>query len=341
MCSMRPPGMVSALFLRALFDIGVRAGVDVEKIRESLKITKSAVEDVNGWISVDVMTRAWIDVPRASDDPDFGLHAAESMPTGLYGVLEYATISSPTLQVALERVARYYRIVGAMSEVSFVRDGEHSKIVFRSVVAAPEELRHYSEHFLALIPARTRLITAAQVTPITVAFPHATPKRTEEHQRLFRAPVYFSQPRSELTYRTADLAVPLSTFNPDFLRLFEREEAQLASMDNGSVAQRLRNVLPGTLRQGDASVRALSRKLGLSTRTLQRKLQDEGVSFTDLVDQVRAEEARRYVSESKMSLGEIAFVLGFSQPSAFFRAFKRWTGATPTEFRAQTDRGTP
>lgn len=335
---MRPPGMVSALFMRALFDIGVRAGVDVEKIRESLKLTKAAIEDVNGWVSVDVMTRAWIDVPRASSDPEFGLHAAESMPTGLYGVLEYATISSPTLRVALERVARYYRIVGAMSEVSFLDEGETSKIVFRSVVAAPEDLRHYSEHFLALIAARTRLITAAQVSPTLVSFPHAAPKKTDEHARIFKAPVYFSQPRAELTYRTADLTVPLSTFNPDFLRLFEREEAHLAALDNGSVAQRIRNVLPGTLRQGEASVGTLSRKLGLSTRTLQRKLQEEGISFTDLVDQVREEEARRYVAESKMSLGEIAFVLGFSQPSAFFRAFKRWTGTTPSDFRSQGDR---
>jgi AraC-like DNA-binding protein len=107
-------------------------------------------------------------------------------------------------------------------------------------------------------------------------------------------------------------------------------------LDTDTMAQRVRNVLPGTLRQGEASIKVVAKRLNTSSRTLQRKLQEEGVSYTDMIDQVRQELARRYIHENQMSLGEIAFVLGFSQPSAFYRAFKRWMGLTPTEFREST-----
>lgn len=331
---MRPPGTVTVFFLRTLVNIANASGITTEAICGALRIPQDVLADPDGWVSVDLLTRAWICVPQLSQDRDFGLHAGERLPFGHFGALEYAAVSSPNLATAFERAARYYRVMGAMVDFTFMREGDFDRVVLRPLVAKADDLRHYFENFFAIAAMRAPLLLGGPVRPERVCFAHAAPADVSEHRRIFDCPVTFAHPRYEMVYRAADLQRPLVTANPEFLRSFEAEDKRLGALDADSVAQRVRNVLPSTLRQGDASVKGVARKLAFSTRSLQRRLMDEGVSFTDLVDEVRREEARRYVAEGRLSLGEIAFVLGFSQPSAFFRAFKRWTGATPGEFRS-------
>src|SRR5215467_13856385 len=98
---MRPTGGVAMVFLRALLDSAARSGVDMTRARAEIGISKTDLDDLNGWISLERMTAAWKLVPELTGDPDFGIHAAETTPTGVYGVLEYATITSPSAAIAL------------------------------------------------------------------------------------------------------------------------------------------------------------------------------------------------------------------------------------------------
>jgi hypothetical protein len=207
---MRPPASVAAVLLRALLDLARRGGIAPERVLQAIGVSVTDVDDAAGWIRVEALTKAWVLVPALCGDPDFGLHAAESAPTGMYGMLELVVMSSPTVYDALERIARMYHLVGAMSEVKLVNDGASVRIVHRTTVAVePNRLRHYSEHFLAMIVARGRAMAAQEVTPTTVSFAHEAPVSIAEHARIFRAPIFFSQPHNELVVDRALLDVPL------------------------------------------------------------------------------------------------------------------------------------
>jgi hypothetical protein len=207
---MRPPGSVAVVLLRALLDLARRSGVPPERVLPTIGATPADLEDAAGWVRVETLTRGWVLVPALCGDPDFGLHAAESAPTGLYGMLEMVVSSSPTVYEALERIARMYQLVGGMSEVKLVNDGSSVRVTLRSIVAVePNRLRHYSEHFLAMIVSRGRALAAQDVAPRAVSFAHDAPVSIEEHRRIFRAPIFFSQPHNELVVDRASLQVPL------------------------------------------------------------------------------------------------------------------------------------
>jgi hypothetical protein len=181
-----------------------------ERVLQAIGVSPADLDDAAGWIPVEAMTRAWTLVPALCGDPDFGLHAAESAPTGVYGMLEFVVMSSPTVYEALDSIARMYHLVGGMSEVSLVADGESVRVIHRTTVAVEaNRLRHYSEHFLAMIVSRGRALAASEVVPRAVCFAHDAPVSIEEHKRIFRAPIFFSQPQNELVVDKAALAVPL------------------------------------------------------------------------------------------------------------------------------------
>jgi hypothetical protein len=181
-----------------------------ERILSAIGLTPSQLEDAAGWIPVEAMTRAWTLIPALCGDPDFGLHAAEGAPTGVYGFFESTVTSSPTVFDALQNIARVYHLVGGMSEVTLAHDGESVRMVHRTTVdVEPNRLRHYSEHFLAMIVSRGRALAAQDVTPRAVCFAHDAPVAIEEHRRIFGAPIFFSQPYNELVVDRASLSVPL------------------------------------------------------------------------------------------------------------------------------------
>jgi hypothetical protein len=181
-----------------------------ERILQTIGVSPADLDDAAGWIPVETMTRAWTLVPALCGDPDFGLHAAESAPTGVYGMLEFVVMSSPTVYAALENIVRMYHLVGGMSDVSLVSDGASAKVILRTTVAVEaNRLRHYSEHFLAMIVSRGRALASAEVSPQAVCFAHDAPVSIEEHARIFRAPIFFGQPHNELVVPKAALDVPL------------------------------------------------------------------------------------------------------------------------------------
>jgi AraC-like DNA-binding protein len=316
--------------------------VDAERVRRDLDVSEDVLRDPSASVSLEVMTRAWAMVPELAGDPDFGLVAAETMPPGSYGALEYAVLSSATATEALERAVRFQKVTYAMSDLTFAVEGPTATIRSRSFgLASDDDLRHYIEHGFAFVATRVRNLLTPGPQPLRVAFPHRVPADTRVHRRVFGPNVQFAQPRAELVFASADLARDLASHDSAFLEAFADEEQKLSMVAMHaatSTKERVRHLLLARMRQGDASVASIARILRLSTRTLQRNLRDENAPFSELVDEVRAAEARRYVLEGKLSFGEMAFRLGFSQQSAFFRAFKRWTGATPSELRARASR---
>lgn len=327
--------MVSATFLRALLDRAGSAGVDVDAVLRDAGIAHATVVDLNGWVPVDAMARAWILVSERVKDPDFGLHAAETLPIGVYGVLEFATISSPNILGTLERVARYYRLMGAMSELGLEVGRDRARVTVRPVIAVdPARLRHYHEYTLAFLATRGRMLGGDAVAPSEVRFMHAAPPSTATHARIFRAPVRFAQAVNELVVPRRVLDMPLRTADAAASAALARAGETMLGSDAGDFLESAHAATRAALDGGDVSLEAVARRLRIGARTLQRRLHEHRTSYARLLDEVRSETARRWVEQRSMSFGEIAFGLGFSEPSAFHRAFKRWTGVTPRDYQA-------
>jgi AraC-like DNA-binding protein len=287
------------------------------------------------------MAVAWHLASEQSGDPDFGLHAAENTPPGTYGALEYATMSSTSLVDALRRAVRYYSALGSLGESTMVQRGGLVRIGLRPrCEMAPDAARHFVEHFFALLVTRGRLLTGGRLKLLRATFAHPAPANTSEHVRIFAAPLEFCARANELVAESHGLSVPLRSSNPELLEPLERAAATMLERREQDLVARTRDVVPEVLRAGERGLSGVARRLGVSARTLQRRLGERGTSYADIVDDVRRELAHREVALGTRSFGEIAFLLGFSQASAFDRAFRRWTGCTPSAYRsASTNRG--
>lgn len=197
---------------------------------------------------------------------------------------------------------------------------------------APSPPSH--ELCFALLAARTRDLTS---TNVSIAFAEFTHRVTDEtaYARWFGAPVRFGAPFTQLVFERIALSTPLRTADPGLLAVLTRHADDLCSRISSDppLTAQVRRVLGSSLRSNDAQIDHVARKLGLTPRSLQRRLKDEGSSFQEMREDVRRELAERYLQDD-LAISEISFLLGFSEPSAFFRAFKRWNGLTPAESRA-------
>lgn len=334
MDAQRARGTVAVMLLRSLLDSGRRAGVDPSRVLREIGVSQETHDDVNGVVPIEAMARAWTLVPELSRDPDFGLHAGETTPTGSYGVLEFAAISSATALEAIQRYERYHRMMAGMTEIVVREEGASVHLALRPKIAIElGGLRHYVEHVFALLVTRARMLTNDGLGPIEARFAHATPPNTSEHARIFRGKLAFGRATNEMIADRQTLEVPLCTANPLLSKLLEETSGRVLPQPDEDIVGAVKRVLAVALREGDARLSIVARKLRTSERSLQRELGKKRASYADLLDEARREAARAYVADPAMNLGEIAFVLGFSQPSAFHRAFKRWTGTTPKEYR--------
>lgn len=277
----------------------------------------------------------WELAGRLSGDPDLGLHVAEALEPGAFGAIEYAVRTSQTLGAGLERLFRYHRVLHDAAEVGLTIDGERAVLSHRLPLpgGAP---RPVSEFVLAGWLLSTRRATGVDWKPLQVRFPHAEPGDTAEHRRIFRAPLRFEHGRSELVLPRRLLDLPMLQADPALQSIVEREVCTIHRGLPGaeSATDSVRRLLGDQLCDGEPRLERLAYELHMSPRTLNRRLLAEGTSFRRVLTDVRCELAERYLQERRLAVGEIAFLLGFSEASAFHRAFRRWTGSTPAAYRS-------
>jgi len=168
-----------------------------------------------------------------------------------------------------------------------------------------------------------------------VTFPHARPDDIEPHNRLFQCPIEFDSPAAEIIFDRSLLESPVITADPNLVAILDQHvKESLAKIPGRSLSHQVRAFLSSRLPGTPPTLDETARDLGMSMRTIQRRLSEEDTSHKQLLRQIRHELALRYLKERSVAISEVAFLLGFSEPSAFYRAFRRWTGMTPVEYRA-------
>lgn len=313
------------------------AGVEPEELSRAARLDLSALQDVDNQISFKQLIEIYQQAARLTGDNAFGLHAGELDSPKLYGILGYVTINSPDMGEALNRLVRFQQLRSNAYRFSLEVKGASAQLSYFYLAndATPEERRHESEETLCSIILFGRMLTRSDWIPREVRFEHAEPENISEHERIFRAPVHFSKPATELIFDSSFLEMPLVEADLTLGSLLERQAEELLanSTRHGAFSHQVRQLIKETLPSGEARIDSIGRKLGVSSRTLQRKLREEGTSYQELLEETQRSLAEFYLRKPEIAICEVSYLLGFSQASAFHRAFRRWTGMTVKEFR--------
>lgn len=328
----RPPSTIgswSATILRALD----AQGVPGEQLARQAGIDPQSLQEPDARVSRAALTRLWQLAVEATGDPCFGLTATRYVAQTTFHALGYALLASSTLKEALERIIRYRRLIGDVIEMRLSESGDRYRLVID--VSAPPGAPYEAVDAIAAVCVRqARLLRGdPSFSPLAVRLQRPEPPHSEPFRRLFRAPVAFSQPINLLEYSREDLERRLPAGNAELARHNDEVMVRyLARLDAGRVAHRVQQALLDALPDGAPTKQRIARKLGMSPRNLQRHLGAEDTSFKDLLNEARVTLARNYIDEGRLSVTDIAFMLGFADTSTFSRAFKRWTRMSPSAY---------
>jgi len=313
------------------------AGVTPEEICRAAKLDLSVLEDIDNQIPFTQLIGLYQCAAQLTGDDAFGLHVGEQDSPKLYGILGYVTINSRTVGEALNRLVRFQWIRTEAYEFSLEIIGSNAQLtyLYKANDVSPQERRHESEESLCSVIEFGRRMTGFDWIPLEVHFEHARPENVSEHERIFRAPVFFNKPVAKLIFDKSVLELPLVEADLTLGSLLERQAGDLLATSPRHVifVNQVRQLICESLRDGEARIETIYRKLGCSKRTLQRKLREEGTSFQELLEETQHDLSKFYLQKPELGICEISYLIGFSQPSAFHRAFRRWTGLTPKEFR--------
>jgi AraC-like DNA-binding protein len=242
--------------------------------------------------------------------------------------------SSPTLGAAYERLCRYQRLIHETSRVE-LEIGDDRAVLRHQLAGGAAAPRQTAEFLLTAWVRVGRVVAGEDWTPQEVHFAHPAPADSSEHARFFRADLHFAMGENALVLPTRLLETPCARADPALVAVLDRyagERLEQAPRTN-SVADRVRSLLGDELRGGEPTAARLAARLKMSVRSLNRVLAAEGTSYLEILDALRRALAERHLAGDQVSIGEVGFLLGFSELSSFHRAFKRWTGRTPGQFR--------
>ena len=300
-----------------------RAGLDPAKL-----------QDPDARYPVAGMCSLWRLAVQVTGDPYFGLNAAGFWHPTTLNALGYAWMASDSLRDALTRMARYSRLVTTVADMTLEEFDDYFTFKIHPLIARSSVPYESVDAGLATFVKMCRVSYWSDFDPLRVLTQRPEFDDPTRYVEYFGAPVEFSAPDNVLYFSKASLEAHLPTANPRLARINDQIIAEyLAQFDKESTAMRVRAQLIDLLSAGNVSQHDVAGSLYMSLRTLQRKLSEEGTSYKDLLDETRRELANQYLRQACLSVSEVTYLLGFSEPSNFARAFKRWTGRTPSEFR--------
>lgn len=280
-----------------------------------------------------------IDAESASIDPDVPtpLRIAKVMTSDWFEPELFAALCSENMRCALERLAKYVKLIAPMV-IRVEHTASQTKVTLDFIENTQTPPNVFLAFKLVFFVQLARLATRSNIQPLQVGLPLKSGHEAdlELYKTFFGVPVSCT-PLTTLVFTHADVEKPFLTENHKMWLFFEPSLRQrLADLDrSAAIVDRVRSILIEALPAGDVSMQSISRKLAVSTRTLQRKLQDEGTSFQQTLDSLRNSLAHHYLRNTEMSSPEISFLLGFEDANSFTRAFQGWTGKTPQTVRAE------
>jgi AraC-like DNA-binding protein len=330
-------GMITSVTPRILIEECGRLGIDQKKLLNEIGLSSDSIQNVSGRIPVEKVYRLWNSATRLSGDTMFAVHAAERIPFGAYRVLDYMLAVSSTPRDALVRSSQSFSLFNSAFQLSFRLHRDLAYFELSNAGNPRDLLRPYVEYILITYLLRLRLVTRVNCTPAEVHVTYKKPALAEEYHRVFGVPVRFQQAVNRLVFPRHVMEIRHPLADPELCELLEnhvQQSLRRLSGDHRPLAE-VHDALAHNLETGDMTLPALARQLAKSSRSLQRQIHANGLTFRALLDSVRQERALVLLADQDLPLIEIASRLQFSSTSAFCHAFQRWTGRSPHQYRKQ------
>ena len=319
-----------------LIDQAVELGLDRTELLAAAGLREEQLADPETRVSAAKVRSLWIYMLEQIPDPALGLKLGADTRLRDFGLVGYVMLHRRTLRDVFECLGRYSRLVSDLARFEVVARADGAILHFgdpqaREVVI----LRQQIELGLASIVAAAAELTGRRLEPLEVMCPYPPPEDRGPYTRFLGRNLAFGTPRAGLRVAAHALDLPIVGSDPTLGRYLEdhAKEVLQANRPGGEVSDRVRVELWRQLAEGNATLETVAPELGMSTRTLQRRLDEEGTSFGDILDALRHGLASVMLREQAVSIHELTYLLGYSEPSAFYRAFRRWEKTSPVQFR--------
>ncbi len=312
-------------------------GLDAAQVLRSVGIDPEVFEDPDGRVKAAKGLRLWDEAARQLGDPLLGLHVAARVTRDSFDLLSQVASVSDTFREMGERIARYHALAAPQTLYTLREEGPWAWWLVPAPPVADDIFRQVQEFALAVGWVYTRSWGGEDCGIRRVHFAHRAGAPAEHYETFFRVPVHFEQAETGFEIPSAVLDRPLASADAALASVLDSYATQCVQKVPGpdSLMDRLQARLLSQLPEGEPRLTDVARALGLSTRTLQRRLGQEGSSFQAVLDALRRGLALRHMDDAHTPLSEVAARLGFSDTAVFRRAFKRWTGLSPSAYRQQ------
>ncbi|MGE5622426.1 MAG: AraC family transcriptional regulator ligand-binding domain-containing protein [Bacillota bacterium] len=339
--SSRFGGRVAGPYLQPLIEAAAARGVSERALEQAAGLPSGMLTPLPESLAAADYVRLLDAGAQLAHDPHFGLHVGERVKLGTYNVYGLILLSCRDFGQALQQTMRFEALAHDLGRSALSIEGDIAEYRWHS--AFPRASRHLAESVFTGIRVFGGWLAGRALPHVHVAFAHAEPDDLGEYERIFGPDVHFGAPAHAARFDAALLSWPVPNADVGLYPILQQhaerllKEKQRAEQEGGIVAQ-VRAAIVKNLEQDRARLPLIAQELNITPRTLQRKLNDAGIGYQQLLDETRRELALEYLKQKNLSIAEIAFLLGYQEQSSFNHAFKDWTGMNPGAWREQAGR---
>jgi AraC-like DNA-binding protein len=313
-------------------------GADPDAIFTKAGLNTALINNSSSRYPIEKARKAWQFAADCIKDPCFGIRAGLHWRPGDLYALGFAFLSSRTLHAGLNRIVRFNEVVDQVINFIAEEDDEHLIVSYENAREDLPDIPALEDARWSIVLTMCRAAKPEGFSPAKVELIHEPMKCRKQYESFFGCPVTYSQQRSAMYFRLADVEQTLTAVNSEVAAINDKAiRDYIGRLQENNLQHRVARVITEQLASGHLSDDKVAKALFMSSRTLQRKLSSEGTTFKQILESVREKLAMEYIKDEQLSFTEASYLLGFSEQSSFTRAFKRWTGESPTKVRQASD----
>ena len=314
-------------------------GADADVLARAVGISPEQLRDPDGRVLIRQVQALWREVIAATGDSNISLQLGEMVNPVTIGVLAYVMMHCPTLGGAFEKLCQYQDIVceGVRTTGELVQTNSGKQFLLTLQITSADII--YPHHVLnsevSIYLSAMRALTGHHIAAKEIHFAYPRPVDTREHERVFApARLLFDAPETVMVLDAALLDLPVLNASPTLFVMFEKHATDILNkLKSPSLSTRVKSEIVTIMKGEEPTLATVADRLAMGIRTLQLHLKEAGTSYQQLLDETRKDLAVSHLREPNLSTTDIAYLLGFAEPSVFFRSFKKWTGQTPGAYR--------
>lgn len=334
---------ISAAWVKGIADMLQELKLDASALFAEAGLDIDELNNPEARFMPEKVSVLWELATQRSGNPAIALTSSRNGKPSSFDAIAYVMMSCPNLLAAIEHLIRFLAIVSDAAEIHLQEQADGYGLTVELWGAGRPVPRQRIEFVLVTILNFCRWITGRELQLLVVDLAQPAPDDLQPYSDAFRCPLQFNAPLYRLLFSRADLLAPLPTSNPMLAEVHTRYASEhMKRLGDAKTSYKAREIIIRNLAGGEPLRADVAKELCMSERTLQRRLQEEGTSFQDLIDATRKELAEQYLAQKHLTLTQTIALLGFANQSTFFRCCKRWFGMSPGEYRIHLEKnGSP